>query len=68
MQEPFYAHLAEGVHQGEIDWEVRLIDDAKSVEDLKWRESYWRRELDTFHLNGLNECAVPPFFTQSYIL
>ena len=63
-QESFYTHLAEGVQQGEIDWEVRLIDETKSVDDLRWKESNWRYELDTFHLNGLNERVVPFFFTQ----
>ena len=59
-QESFYTHLGEGVQQGE----VRLIDETKSVDDLRWKESNWRYELDTFHLNGLNERVVPSFFTQ----
>ena len=41
----------EGLHQGEIDWEVRLIDQGFSVDDVRWRESYWYYELDTFQPN-----------------
>ena len=59
-QESFYTHLGKSVQQGE----VRLIDETKSVDDLRWKESNWRYELDTFHLNGLNERVVPSFFTQ----
>ena len=59
-QESFYTYLGEGVQQGE----VRLIDETKSVDDLRWKESNWRYEIDTFHLNGLNERLVPSFFTQ----
>lgn len=59
-QESFYTHLGKSVQQGE----VRLIDETKSVDDLRWKESNWRYELDTFHLNGLNERLVPSFFTQ----
>ena len=29
-QESFHAHFAEGLHQGESDWEVRLIDQGVS--------------------------------------
>ena len=28
----FHAHLAEGIDQGETDWEVRLIDQEVSVD------------------------------------
>ena len=68
-QESFHAHFAEGLHQGESDWEVRLIDQGVSVvdqgvsvDDVRWRESYWQHELDTFQPNGLNERE--PFLIQ----
>ena len=38
-QESFHAHFAEDLHQGESDWEVRLIDQGVSVDDV--RDSYW---------------------------
>ena len=60
-QESFHAHFTEVLHQGEIDWEVRLIDQGFSVDDVRRRESYWQHELDTFQPNGLNEREVPPF-------
>ena len=59
-QESFHAHFAEGLHQGESDWEVRLIDQGVSV-DVRRRESYWQYELDTFQQNGLNKHEVTLF-------
>ena len=47
-QESFHGHFPEGSHQGESDWEVRLIDQGASVDDVRRRESYWQHELDTF--------------------
>ena len=60
-QESFHAHFAEGLHQGENDWEVRLIDKTVSFDDASRRESYWQRELDIFQPNGLNEREVALF-------
>ena len=36
-QESFHAHFPEGLHQGESDWEVRLIDQRVSVDDVRQR-------------------------------
>ena len=47
-QESFHAHFADGVHSGEGDWKVRLIDQSDSAEDLRKRELFWQHELDTF--------------------
>ena len=60
-QESFHDHFAEGLHQGESDWEVRLIDQGVSADDVRRRESYWPHELDTFQPNGLNEREVALF-------
>ena len=60
-QESFHAHFADGAHSGEGDWEVRLIDQSDSTEDLRKRESFWQHELDTFQPNGLNEREVALF-------
>ena len=60
-QESFHAFFAEGLHQGESDWEVRLIDQGVSVDDVRRRESYWQHELDTFQPNGLNQREVALF-------
>ena len=60
-QESFDAHFVEGLPQGESDWEVRLIDQGVSIDDVKRRESYWQYELDTFQPNGLNEREVTLF-------
>ena len=42
-------------HNGEDDWEVRLIDQTDNVEDLRKSESFWQHELGTFQPNGLKE-------------
>ena len=41
-QELFNAHFAEANHNGEEDWEVRLLDQTDNVEDLRKRESFWQ--------------------------
>ena len=33
--ESFHAHFTDGVRSGEGDWEVRLIDQSDSTEDLR---------------------------------
>ena len=60
-QESINAHFAEADHNGEEDWEVRLIDQTDNVEDLRKRESFWQHELETFQSNGLNEREVALF-------
>ena len=39
-QELFHAHFAQGLLERESGWEVRLIDQGVSVDDISWRESY----------------------------
>ena len=60
-QESFNAHFAEVNHNGEDDWQVRLIEQTDNVEELRKRESFWQHELDTFQPNGLNEREVALF-------
>ena len=60
-QESFKAHFSEVSHNGEDDWEVRLIDQTDNVEELRKRESFWQYELDTFKPHGLNESEVALF-------
>ena len=59
--ESFHAHFTDGVRSGEGDWEVRLIDQSDSTEDLRQRESFSQYELDTCQPNGLNEREVALF-------
>ena len=42
-------------HNGMEDW---IIDRAKSVLELRRKESYWQNRLDMFIPNGLNEHFV----------
>ena len=60
-QESFHAYFADDTPSGEGDWDVRLLDQSDSTEDLRKRESLWQHELDTFQLNGLNEREVALF-------
>ena len=60
-QESFHAYFTKGLHQGDGDWEVRLVDQGVSVDDVRRRESYWQYELDTFQQNGLNKHEVTHF-------
>ena len=60
-QGSFHAHFAEGLHQGESDWEIRLIDQIISVDNLRWRQSYWQHKLERFQPCGLNEREVALF-------
>ena len=32
-QESFHTHFAQGIHQGERDWEIRLLDETESVDN-----------------------------------
>ena len=60
-QKSFKTDFAEVNHNGEDDWEVRLIDQTDNVEELRKRESFWQHELDIFQPNGLNEHEVALF-------
>ena len=60
-QESFKAHFAVVNHNGEDDWEVRLINQTDNVEELRKREFFWQHELDTFQPNGLREREVALF-------
>ena len=60
-QESFKAHFADANHNCGEDWEVSLIDPTDNVQDLRKRESFWKHELETFELNGLNEGEVALF-------
>ena len=60
-QASFHAHFEDDKHYGTSDWEITLIDQTDSVDDLKRRESFWQDELDTFQPNGLNERDVTLF-------
>ena len=60
-QASFHAHFEDDKHHGISDWEITLIDQTDSVNDLRRRESFWQYERDTFQPNGLNECDVALF-------
>ena len=47
-QETFHAHLADGVHSGEGDWEVGLIDQSDSTEVLGEENHFGNMSLTLF--------------------
>ena len=57
----FHAHFADGVHNGDCDWEERPIDQSDITEDLKKSESFWQHEFGTSQPNCLNEREVALF-------
>ena len=60
-QASFHAHFGDDRYHGMSDWEIILIDQTESVDDLRRRESFRQYELDTFQPNGLNERDVALF-------
>ena len=60
-QASFHAHFEDDKHHGMSDWEVTLIDQRESVDDLRRRESSWQHELDIIQPNELNERDVTLF-------
>ena len=60
-QASFHAHFEDDKHHGMGDWEITLIDQAESVDDLRRTESFWQFEFDTFQPNGLNELDLALF-------
>ena len=60
-QASFHAHFDDDKYHGMSDWEIALINQAESVEDLRRRVSFWEYQLDTFQPNRLNERDVALF-------
>ena len=46
-QVSLHAHFEDDKH-GISDWEITLIDQADSLDNLRRRESFWQHELDIF--------------------
>ena len=57
-QEQLHHHFNSEGHNGMQDWKITIINRAKSVLELRCRESYWQHSLDSFIPNGLNEHFV----------
>ena len=57
-EEQFHRHFNSEGHYGIKDWKIIIIDRAENVLELRRRESYWQHSLDTFILDGLNECFI----------
>ena len=56
----FHAHFEDDKHHGMSDWEITLVHQTDSVDDLR-KKSFWQYEVDTFQPNGLNERDVALF-------
>ena len=57
-QEQFHRHFNSEGHNGMQDWKITLIDRAENVLELRCRDRYGQRSLDTFIPNGMNESFV----------
>ena len=66
-QASFHAHFEDDKHHGMSDWEITLIDQTKSVDNLRRKESFWQYQLNTFQPNRLNECNLALFWC-AYLL
>ena len=51
-QESFNTHFADVIHNGEDDWEVRLIDQTDNVEDPRKKETFWQHGTWTGYFSG----------------
>ena len=67
-QESFHAYFTEGLRKGESNRQLRLMDQAVGVDDLRRRESYWQHTLDIFQPDGLNMREVVLFFNSTLSL
>ena len=56
----FYAHFEDDKHRDMDDWEITLVHQTDSVNDLR-RKSFWQYEVGTFQPNALNERDVALF-------
>ena len=62
-QESLHSHFTDDCHFGENYWNVTLIDQAKNLEEVRRKESFWQYELNTFEPHGLNEREVTLEYT-----
>ena len=49
-QASFHNHFENDKHHGMSDWEITLIDQTDTINDLRRREPFWQYELEPFHL------------------
>ena len=60
-QVSFYAQFEDDKHHDMSDWEITLIHQTDSGDDLRRKESFWQYKLDAFQPNGFNERDVTLF-------
>ena len=54
-QQRFHEHYRQHSHNGIGDWQLTLIEQCETHEQLKDRETFWQHKLKAFYLNGLTE-------------
>ena len=64
-QAHFHAHFAQHDHHGIDDMSFKLIDTARTEEELRRRESFWIYKLTTMSPRGLNVRDVVTQLDQS---
>ena len=57
-QKHFHEHYLQNEHNEICDWEITIIDHAKTVKSLRQKELYWYHKLKTYSPFGLNERDV----------
>ena len=57
-QKRFHEHYLQNEHNKVCDWEITIIDHAKTVKSLRKKELHWYHKLKTYAPFGLNEHDV----------
>ena len=57
-QQQLHSHFDKPGHNGFSDFEFTLIDRGNNLSCVRKREMFWQYKLNTFLLNGLNDCEV----------
>ena len=59
----FHPRFEDDKYHGISDWEITLIAQTESVDDLRRREPFWQYERNTLQPNWLNELDVALIFS-----
>ena len=54
-QQRFHEHYRQHSHNGIDDWQLTLIEECETHEQLKEREIFWQHRVKAFYPYGLHE-------------
>ena len=63
----FHAHFEDNKHHQMSDWEITLIDQTDSADNLRRKGSFWQYEFDTVQPNEPNASNMA-FFSRFHLL